>query len=43
MYHHYERTTLNDVKAMLQRSSEQDKVELIDFIDSLVDDESPIF
>ena len=41
MYHHYERTTLNDVKAMLQRSSEQDKVELIDFIDSLVDDESP--
>lgn len=41
MYHHYERTTLNDVKAMLQRSSEKDRDELIAFIDTLVEDESP--
>lgn len=41
MYHHYEQTTLNDVKAMLQQSTEQDKEELIAFIDTLVGDESP--
>lgn len=41
MYHHYERTTLNDVKAMLQGSKEADKDELIAFINTLVEDDSP--
>lgn len=41
MYHHYERSTLNDVKSMLKNSDEKDKHELIDFIDTLVNDESP--
>lgn len=41
MYHHYERTTLNDVKAMLENSNEPDRGELIDFIHSLTDDNSP--
>ena len=41
MYHHYERTTLNDVKAMLQGSKEPDKEELIAFINTLVEDDSP--
>ncbi|MEO2173743.1 MAG: DUF2779 domain-containing protein, partial [bacterium] len=41
MYHHYERTTLKDVRAMLLASSESDKDELVEFIDTLVDDDSP--
>lgn len=40
MYHHYERTTLRDVKGMLEDSSESDKEELINFIDTLIEDES---
>lgn len=36
MYDHYERTTLRDVKSMLFQSSERDKDELIEFIDTLV-------
>jgi hypothetical protein len=36
MYHHYERSTLNDVKAMLMASAEPDRAELIDWIDTLV-------
>lgn len=41
MYHHYERTTLRDVKNMLLQSAEQDKDELIEFIDTLISEESP--
>lgn len=41
MYHHYERTTLRDVKNMLLQSTEQDKDELIEFIDTLISEESP--
>lgn len=41
MYHHYERTTLNDVKKMLENSNEPDKAELIDFINTLVNSKSP--
>ena len=41
MYHHYERTTLRDVKNMLTQSSEHDKDELIEFIDTLVSEDSP--
>ena len=41
MYDHYERTTLRDVKNMLLQSSEQDKDELIEFIDTLVSEQSP--
>lgn len=41
MYHHYERTTLRDVRAMLEQSNEADKDDLIAFIDTLVDDQSP--
>jgi len=36
MYHHYEKTTLNDVKRMLQVSDEPDRDELIEWIDTLV-------
>ncbi len=36
MYHHYEKTTLNDVKRMLQHSEEPDREELISWIDTLV-------
>jgi len=41
MYHHYERTTLRDVRAMLLDSSEPDRDALVEFIDSLVEDDSP--
>jgi hypothetical protein len=41
MYHHYERTTLRDVRAMLLDSSEPDRDELVEFIDTLVEDGSP--
>lgn len=41
MYHHYERTTLRDVRTMLLASSEPDKDDLIGFIDTLVEDDSP--
>lgn len=40
MYHHYERTTLRDVKGMLEDSSESDKEELINFINTLIEEES---
>ena len=43
MYHHYERTTLNDVRKMLIQSEESDAKELILFIDSLVDESSKRF
>jgi len=41
MYHHYEKTTLNDVKARLLDSDEPDKEELTGWIDTLVSEESP--
>ena len=41
MYHHYEKTTLNDVKARLLDSDEPDKEELIGWIDTLVSEDSP--
>lgn len=41
MYHHYEKSTLNDVKKRLLESDEPDKEELITWIDTLVDKESP--
>jgi hypothetical protein len=41
MYHHYERSTLNDVKAMLMASAEPDRAELIDWIDTLVTRRAP--
>ena len=41
MYHHYEKTTLNDVKDRLLDSDEPDKNELINWIDTLVSDGSP--
>lgn len=37
MYHHYERSTLNDVKNMLRDSDEADRLELIEWIDTLVE------
>lgn len=40
MYHHYERTTLKDVRTMLLASTEPDKDELTGFIDTLVEDGS---
>lgn len=40
MYHHYERTTLESVKNMLLLSSEHDKEQLIEFIDTLVSKDS---
>jgi hypothetical protein len=36
MYHHYERTTLRDVKERLLESEEPDRDELVEWIDSLV-------
>jgi len=36
MYHHYERTTLRDVKSLLLDSEEPDRNELVDWIDTLV-------
>ena len=36
MYHHYEKTTLNDVKSRLLNSGEPDRDELIAWIDTLV-------
>ncbi|MFA5669874.1 MAG: DUF2779 domain-containing protein [Balneolaceae bacterium] len=41
MYHHYEKTTLNDVKSRLQESDEPDREKLIDWIDTLVADGAP--
>ena len=41
MYHHYEKTTLNDVKKRLLDSGEPDKEELIRWIDTLVADGAP--
>jgi hypothetical protein len=41
MYHHYEKTTLNDVKRMLQHSEEPDRDELITWIDTLVSEGEP--
>ena len=41
MYHHYEKTTLNDVKDRLLDSDESDKNELIDWINTLVVEGSP--
>lgn len=36
MYHHYEKTTLRDVRDKLKESSEPDKDELIDWINTLI-------
>jgi len=41
MYHHYEKTTLNDVKTRLLDSGELDKEVLIGWIDTLVSKDSP--
>ena len=41
MYHHYERTTLKDVKTMLLDSNEPDKEDLGEFIETLVENDSP--
>jgi len=41
MYHHYEKTTLNDVKRKLLRSEETDRDELIAWIDTLVTKDAP--
>ncbi|MFD2532539.1 DUF2779 domain-containing protein [Gracilimonas halophila] len=41
MYHHYEKTVLNDVKKRLNESEEADKDALIAWIDTLVNEESP--
>jgi len=41
MYHHYEKTTLNDVKKHLLESNEKDREELISWIDTLVLEDSP--
>ena len=41
MYHHYEKTTLNDVKRMLHHSEEPDRDELITWIDTLVSEGEP--
>lgn len=41
MYHHYEKTTLNDVKRRLLDSGEPDKEELITWIDTLVVEGAP--
>ncbi|MBO6585316.1 MAG: DUF2779 domain-containing protein [Gracilimonas sp.] len=41
MYHHYEKTTLNDVKRRLLESEEPDREELIAWIDTLVTKGAP--
>lgn len=41
MYHHYEKTTLNDVKSRLRDSAEPDRDELIAWIDTLVTKGAP--
>ena len=41
MYHHYEKTTLNDVKTRLLESEEPDREELIAWIDTLVTEGAP--
>lgn len=41
MYHHYEKTTLNDVKRRLLESEEPDREELITWIDTLVTKGAP--
>lgn len=41
MYHHYEKTTLNDVKSRLLESEEPDREELITWIDTLVTKGAP--
>ncbi|MFN1835273.1 DUF2779 domain-containing protein [Balneola sp. MJW-20] len=41
MYHHYERSTLRDVRDALERSEEPDREELIDWINTLVTEGSP--
>ncbi len=41
MFHHYEKTTLNDVKRRLLDSDEPDREELISWIDTLVTKEAP--
>ncbi|MCC5906739.1 MAG: DUF2779 domain-containing protein [Balneolaceae bacterium] len=41
MYHHYEKTILNDVKGRLQESEEPDRMDLIAWIDTLVSEDSP--
>ena len=41
MYHHYEKTTLNDVKSRLLESEEPDRDELIAWIDTLVTEGAP--
>lgn len=41
MYHHYEKTTLNDVKSRLFESEEPDREELIAWIDTLVTGGAP--
>jgi hypothetical protein len=41
MYHHYEKTTLNDVKSRLRESAEPDREELIAWIDTLVTKGAP--
>lgn len=41
MYHHYEKSTLNDVKSRLMESDEPDRVELTAWIDTLVTKDAP--
>ena len=41
MYHHYEKSTLNDVRRRLLESDEADREELIAWIDTLVTDGAP--
>lgn len=41
MYHHYEKSTLNDVKSRLLESEEPDREELITWIDTLVAEGAP--
>jgi hypothetical protein len=41
MYHHYEKSTLNDVKSRLMESDEPDREELTAWIDTLVTKDAP--